>query len=137
MIYLIDAAAILNDEMFYFSPSKKYITTSLVALEIRDFRSKALLDSALNNNFLRIQDPSAEAIKKISEIAKSIGSRLSKADFSLIALALEMQKQKQKVKVITDDFSIQNILLKLRISFESVIQGKIKKLRTFNRKSVF
>lgn len=134
MIYVIDAAALLNDEFFSFSPSKKYITTSLVALEIKDFRSKALLDNALKNNLLRIQDPSVEAIKSINSFAKNIGSRLSKADFSLIALALDFNKKKQAVKVITDDFSVQNILLKLKISFDSVIQGRVKKFMVFNKK---
>lgn len=133
MIYLIDAGVILNDEMFSFSPKKKYITTSLVVQEIKDFRSKALLDNALSHRFLKIQDPSADATHKIAEIAKNIGAKLSKADFSLIALAFDLNLQKQKVKVITDDFSVQNILLKLKISFDDVIQGKIKKFRIFKK----
>lgn len=133
MIYLIDAAVILNDEMFFFSPEKKYVTTSLVAMEIRDFRSRALLDNALKNNLLRIIDPSAEAVAKISGLAKSIGSRMSKADFSLIALAFDFKSQKKRIKVLTDDFSVQNLLLNLKISFDSVIQGKIKKFRVFTK----
>ncbi len=135
MIYLIDAAVLLNDELFSFSAEKKYVTTSLVALEIKDFRSRALLDNALKNRFLSIADPSAEALEKITALAKSINSRLSKADFSLIALAFDLKKKRKPVKVITDDFSIQNLLLKLKISFDSVIQGKVKKFRVFKKKA--
>ena len=132
--YLIDAAVLLNDEQFSFLPGKRYVTTSLVAMEIKDFRSRALLDNALKNNFLRIIDPSTEALQKITDLAKSIGFRLSKADFSLLALALDFKSKRKRVKVVTDDFSVQNLLLKLRISFDSVIQGRIKEFRVFRKK---
>lgn len=134
--YLIDAAVLLNDEQFAFLPGKRYITTSLVAMEIKDFRSRALLDNALKHNFLRIIDPSAEALQKITDLAKNIGFRLSKADFSLLALALDFKSKKKRVKVVTDDFSVQNLLLKLRISFDSVIQGRIKSFRVFRKKGL-
>ena len=134
--YLIDAAVLLNDEQFSFLPGKRYVTTSLVAMEIKDFRSRALLDNALKNNFLRIIDPSAEALQKITDLAANIGFRLSKADFSLLALALDFKSKKKRVKVVTDDFSVQNLLLALRISFDSVIQGRIKEFRVFRKKKL-
>lgn len=137
MIYLIDAAVLLNDELFSFSSNKKYVTTSFVVSEIKDFRSKALLDNALTNNFLKIIDPSEKALKKIMALSASIGSRFSKADFSILALALDLKKQKKHFKVLTDDFSIQNLLLKLCISFDFVIQGRINKFRTFNKPKIF
>ncbi len=137
MIYLIDAAVLLNDELFSFSSKKHYVTTSFVVSEIKDFRSKALLDNALANNFLKIVDPSEKALKKIHELSNSIGSRLSKADFSLLALAIDFKSEKKRFKVLTDDFSVQNLLLKLKISFDSVIQGKVKSFKAFKKQKKF
>jgi len=131
MIYIIDSAVILNDELFYFDEGKKYVTTYRVTLEIRDFRSKSLLNNAIKNTILRIMEPSEEAIAGIKDLAKKSGTKLSEADVSIVALASDLKEKKEEVNVITDDYSVQNLLLKLQIPFQSVIRGEIKKFKNF------
>ena len=131
MIYIIDSAVILNDELFYFDEAKKYVTTYRVSLEIKDFRSKSLLNNAIKNSILQIMEPSEESIKGIENLAKKYGTKLSEADVSLVSLAADLKEKKEKITVITDDYSVQNLLLKLQISFQSVIRGEIKKFKNF------
>ncbi len=133
MIYLIDSAVILNDIQFAFSPSEKYLTTSKVIAEIKDFRSRAVVDNAFQQNLLKIEEPSPNTIEKIRKKAKDIGMKLSKADISLIALAFEYKNKKEKIKVITDDYSVQNMLPSLGIPFSSVIRGEIKEEIEFEK----
>lgn len=131
MLYLIDAAVILNDELFFFDEAKKYATTYRVTLEFRDFRSKSLIDNAVNNGILRVMDPADETLEGVEKLCSAIGTKLSETDVSLVALAVELREKKEEFTVITDDYSIQNVLLKLQIPFQSVIRGEIKKFRTF------
>lgn len=133
MIYIIDSAAVLNDELFYFDSKKKYLTTYRVTLEFLDFRSKSLVDNAIKNSVLMVAEPSEQVVEKIAAICDSIGARLSDADISLLALAFELKEKNEKITVITDDFGVQNILLKLKIPFQSVIRGKIKKFKDFSQ----
>ena len=131
MIYIIDSATVLNDESFYFDGKKKYVTTYRVSLEFRDFRSKSLVDNAINGGYLVVMDPSEKMVERISGLLESIGARLSDADISLVALAAQLKEKNDKIKVFTDDYGIQNILLKLKIPFQSVIRGEVKKFKKF------
>src|SRR3989344_1021928 len=127
MLYLIDSAAILNDELFFFDEKNRYATTAPIVAEIRDFRSRSLVDNALKNRLLEIMPPKKEFEKKILREKEKLGLRLSTADVSLLALALELKEKREKVIVLTDDFTVQNLLLKLGVEFDGVIRGKIKK----------
>lgn len=131
MIYIIDSPVILNDELFYFDEEKKYFTTYRVSLEIKDFRSKALLNNAVKNSILQIMEPSEEATNGALKLASAVGVKVSETDISIIALATDLKEKKEEITVITDDYSIQNLLLKLQIPFQSVIRGEIKKFKKF------
>ena len=93
MIYIIDSATVLNDESFYFDGKKKYVTTYRVSLEFRDFRSKSLVDNAINGGYLVVMDPSEKMVERISGLLESIGARLSDADISLVALAAQLKEK--------------------------------------------
>ncbi len=133
MIYIMDSPVILNDELFFFEEDKKYATTYRVYLELKDFRSKSLADNAIKYSFLHVMEPSESSLAKAVLVAKKFGIRLSDADFSIAALALDLKEKKEEVLVITDDFSVQNLLLKLQIPFKSVIRGEIKRFRKFSK----
>lgn len=131
MLYLIDSAVVLNDETFYFDESKKYATTYRISLEFKDFRSRSLVDNAVKGGFLVVFDPSEKKVQETERLAKETGANLSDADISLVALALELKEKGTEVKVFTDDYSVQNLLLKLKIPFQSVIRGEVKKFKKF------
>jgi len=131
MIYILDSPALLNDENFSFEKENKYFITSLVFDELKDFRSKSLAENAQNRELLIVQDPCPLSIQNTNKKCAESGTEISDADISVIALAIEFRERNEKFIVITDDYSVQNILKKLKIKFQGVIQGEIKKYRSF------
>jgi rRNA maturation endonuclease Nob1 len=134
MIYILDASALLNSESFVFSGKNIYYTTSKVFSEWKDFRSKSLASNAVSSGLLVVQDPCPLSIQKtISECEKS-GTKLSEPDISIVALAAEFKGRGEDFVVVTDDYSVQNVLKKFKARFVSVAQGEIKRARNFSRK---
>ena|SRR3989344_740889 len=134
MIFILDAAALLNNEFFSFEPENKYYTTSRVFAEWRDLRSRALARSAFESGLLIVQDPCELSVQKTFERAQDSGTDLSDADISLAALAAEFKSRGEKFRVITDDYSVQNILKKIKVNFEGVAHKKIKRHKSFKKK---
>lgn len=133
MIQILDAAALLNNESFEFEKRVKYFTTSKVFDEWKDFRSKQLAENAFAAGLLTIQDPCPLSIQKTDQKAAESGTEIGDADVSLIGLAIEFRERNEKFIVITDDYSVQNILKKLKIKFRGVIQKEIKKHIKFKK----
>ena len=127
MIYILDAAALLNNENFSFERANKYYTTSKVFEEWRDLRSRAFAQSALEGGSLTVQDPCPLSVEKTME--KTHGAKLSDADISIIALAYEFAGRKDKFIVITDDYKIQSFLKKMKIKFRGVLHEEIRPRR--------
>ena len=135
MIQLIDSAAVLNSPGFSFAAKSKFITTPQVADELRDMRSRQLVQNALQNSLLVLNEPSAASIAHIEGLAAKHGfSKLSKPDISLLALALDIKNKNKKFILITDDYSVQNFCALLKIEFDSVIRGKIEKVISFKKR---
>jgi len=133
MIFILDAAALLNNESFEFSDKDEYYTTSSVFSEWKDFRSKALAENALNNGLLKIVDPCSVSTQKTFDKCEESGTKISDADISIVSLAIEFREKGKKFIVMTDDYSVQNIFKKLKISFQGVAQKEIKKHRNFKK----
>jgi len=133
LIQILDAAALLNNESFEFEKRVKYFTTSKVFDEWKDFRSKQLAENAFAAGLLTIQDPCPLSIQKTDQKAAESGTEIGDADVSLIGLAIEFRERNEKFIVITDDYSVQNILKKLKIKFRGVIQKEIKKHIKFKK----
>ena len=133
--FILDASALLNDENFSFEGKNPYFMTSRVLGELRDFRSKSLAENALKQGSLKILDPCENSMQITFDKCDESGTNLSDADASVVALAIEFRERKEKFVVITDDYSVQNILKKLKIDFRGIAQGEIKKHRVFKKKS--
>ncbi|ABW01282.1 PilT protein domain protein [Caldivirga maquilingensis IC-167] len=82
----------------------RLVTTSLVADEVKDIRSRALLD--LIN--VEILDPDPNMINAI----KLRNPKLSDADASIVALASSMATSGVEVSVVTDDVGLIKALRK-------------------------
>ncbi len=133
MIFVLDAAALLNNENFSFEEGNSYITTRLVFDEWRDMRSRSLALSAFGRNALEVKNPFPERIAEARGIAESCGFFLSEADISVVALALELKSGKKDFAVLSDDFAVQNALKKTGVRFSGVIQGEIRGFRAKTR----
>jgi endoribonuclease Nob1 len=131
---LIDSSAVLNDFNFEFESCYEYFVTPEIASEFIDFRSKALLENALSQRILKIVPATQKSFQDSEERASELGSVLSKPDLSLAALALDFKKNRQDFIVLTDDFSLQNLLKSLGSPFRSIIRGEIKKIMHFKKK---
>jgi len=122
--FVMDSATVLNDFNFFFPKDKKYFTTAEVVDEIKDFRSRQILQQGFFEEVLEIKIPSQLSLKKVQEAAKkhNLLSRLSEADKSITALALDLG-----IPLISDDQAIHRICLELGIRFETVLRKRARK----------
>ncbi|MDD5147937.1 MAG: hypothetical protein PHH08_00560 [Candidatus ainarchaeum sp.] len=131
-VLLLDSSAVLNDFNFAFKEGCSYATTSQIVWEIRDLRSRSLVESALQKQLISVVDPKPETVNwVIKKTSQSGFQRLSSADLSIIALAVEFKELPQAYTLMTDDYSIQNFCMLFEIPFEPIIQGRIKKPISF------
>lgn len=126
-VYVLDASAIIGG----FS-SKKYqsfITASVIS-EIKDLKSKLLLESAIDDSSIKIMEPESIDIKNVSKVVRESGDilRLSNVDMNLIALAFKLKRESSKPMVVTDDYSMQNVLKIVGIPYRSVLTEGIKEI---------
>lgn len=124
-ICILDASAIIGG---FYSKTYANFTTSGAILEIKDLKSKILLESAIENGHINIEEPDEEDIKKINKIIESSGDilRLSDVDKKIVALALKFKRIGFNPTVITDDYSMQNTLKTIEIPYKSVLTKGIK-----------
>lgn len=125
LYYILDASAFING----FEPKTSFnFTVSEITEEVKDLKSKIILDQSIEEGKIIIKQPDQKFISKLNEtITKSGDSlRLSKPDKMLLSLALDIQSSHNNIKVLTDDYSMQNVLKILNIPFGSVITDGIK-----------
>ena len=123
--YVLDASAFING--FQITSSKNF-TVPEITEEIKDFESRLKFDAALKDKLLVIQDVNLKYLCCVNDIIYESGDilRLSLPDKKLIALAYMLSQQGENVKVITDDYTIQNTLKIMDISYSGVITEGIK-----------
>ncbi|MFH1663670.1 MAG: hypothetical protein ABH986_02590 [archaeon] len=120
--FVMDSAVILNNFNFSFDETV-YFTTNEVLDEIIDLRSKQLVESGLKQSKIKIKQPSTKSVSAVKKAAKEIHvfHKLSEADFSVLALALEL-----KFPLLSDDYRVQKVCLKLGLEFDSVFREKME-----------
>jgi endoribonuclease Nob1 len=101
-------------------PEGEVITVPSVEAELKDIRSKSLLHIF----DVRVESPSADAVKKARAAARDTGdiAVLSGTDLEVLAKAFELS-----AKIATDDYAVQNVALHLGLEVEPVGQPVIKR----------
>ncbi|WP_296795689.1 type II toxin-antitoxin system VapC family toxin [uncultured Methanobrevibacter sp.] len=130
--YVLDASAFING----FKPvSKNNFTVPEITAEIKDFESRLLYDSAVDDGILIVQDVTKDYIDKTDEIISESGDilRLSVPDKKIIALALMLMDEGKSVKVISDDYTIQNTLKIMNIPYSGIITEGIKEIYNWKK----
>ena len=126
LYYVLDASAFING----FEPKTQFnFTVSEITDEVKDLKSKILLDQAIEEGKIIIKEPKEEFIQELNTIISQSGDdlRLSDADKKLLALALDLLNgENENIKVLTDDYSMQNVLRILEIPYGSIITEGIK-----------
>ncbi|MEA4957627.1 hypothetical protein SDC9_21273 [bioreactor metagenome] len=123
--YILDASAFIGG--FELNNSLNF-TISEISEEVKDLRSKMIFDQAINDNILFIEEPDNSSINQLNNVISGSGDtlRLSDVDKKLLALAIDFSNQKKDIMVVTDDYSIQNVLKILDIPYRSVLTEGIK-----------
>ncbi len=123
-VYVLDASGIIGG---FISSKHKNITSSAVISEIKDLKSKLTMQSALDHGKIIIKEPDSGALNQVQGAIENSGDilRLSKVDIGVVALAVTL-KTNYNPTVVTDDYSIQNILKILEIPYRSVLTEGIK-----------
>ena len=134
IIYIFDTSAFIKGMNVSVLEGITCYTTNSVVTEVRNSFSKQKINTALLTGNLKIQDPSPESISRVKIVAQNSGDLpfLSSTDIDVIALALSMQESESQntvqspsrtsVTVVSDDYSIQNILKSLSIPIHSFMK---------------
>ena len=126
-VYVLDASAIIGG--FSSKESQNFITASVIS-EIKDFKSKLYLESAIEDGSITIIEPESVDIKNVSDIIIKSGDvlRLSDVDKNLVALAFKLKREYKNPLVVTDDYSMQNVLKIVGIPYRSVLTEGINEI---------
>ena len=130
--YILDASAFING----FKPtSENNFTVPEITAEIKDFESRLVYDSAVDDGILTVQDVRKEYLDKTDEFISKSGDvlRLSLPDKKIIALALMLKDEGKSVKVISDDYTIQNTLKIMDIAYDGIITEGIKEIYNWKK----
>jgi UPF0271 protein len=124
--FILDSAAILNNFSFHFDRETQYLMTPEIVVEMRDLRSRMLVEQGFNDKLLEIVPASENSSQIVRERAKEFGllKRLSQADISVIALAMDLKGK--GYLVLTDDYTVQNLLEEFCIPYCSVLMEGIR-----------
>ncbi len=130
--YILDASAFING---FDINSDNNFTVPEITAEIKDFESRLMFDSAIEEGRLIIHDVSTNCVHDVVKIISESGDilRLSLPDKKLIALAYMFFKEGRNVKVISDDYTIQNTLKIIGIPFSGVITEGIKEIYNWKK----
>jgi len=125
-VYVLDASGIIGG---FISSKHKNITSSAVISEIKDLKSQLAMQSALDNGNITIEEPDSGALNQVQGAIENSGDilRLSEVDKTVVALAVSLTKTYSPT-VVTDDYSIQNILKILEIPYRSVLTEGIREI---------
>jgi len=129
-IIILDASAIINGYNPLLVDKKEQVISVDTLNEILEKEKRKMVEDALEINRLKKVTPKEEFVKKVEEIAKETNDKkyLSKSDVSTIALALEMKEKGFDPIIVTDDFSIQNVVKFLGLKYASVATRGIRKV---------
>ena len=130
--YILDASAFING---FKINSDNNFTVPEITNEIKDFKSKLIFDAALEERKLRIHDVPNEYVSNIVDIISNTGDilRLSMPDVKLVSLAYMFHEDGRNVMVISDDYSIQNVLKILDIPYSGVITPGINEIYNWKK----
>lgn len=130
MAKILDAGAMINSDSV--EVDEGIYTTPSVINELKDLKSSSLAEVARLQSDLKSLNPKKKYLKEVEKKAKNIGSlsHLSNTDIEVLALALEKQG-----KIVTDDYTMQNLAAHLDLEYQGVMRGEIEKKRRFKQTS--
>ena len=129
-VYVLDTSAFVAG-FDPFALGDLQVTVPLVEEEIqRNNMIKTRFYVAVESGKIKIKQPRdiSENLAKASAGKVGDSFKLSKVDMQLLSLALELKAEGYTPQIVSDDYSIQNVAVKLGIKFTSLSTFGIKKL---------
>ncbi|MTK64965.1 MAG: ribonuclease VapC [Methanobacterium sp.] len=125
-VYVLDASAIIGG---FISKRDNFVTASVVN-EIKDLKSKISLETAIEEGSIKIIEPDDFDLEEVCKVIKESGDilRLSGVDINLVALGYKLQRESLNPTVVTDDYSMQNVLKIIGIPYRSVLTKGINEI---------
>jgi UPF0271 protein len=133
-LYIFDTTALIKGVNLSVLEESICYTTNSVLEEVRNSFSKQKINTALITGNLKITDPSPESITQAKSVAQTSGDLpfLSSTDIDVIALAITLQSDpldqssQSHIAVVSDDYSIQNVLTLLAIPIHSFMKKGVQ-----------
>ncbi len=106
----------------------KYIVPLVQQEMTANSMASVRMRAALENGRLRIIDPRSSFIDRVKRSASEVGDKflLSDADIQVLAGALELKQKGKHVRILTDDYSMQNVANAIGLEFCSLATLGIK-----------
>ncbi|MCP8316000.1 MAG: nucleotide-binding protein [archaeon] len=132
-------ALVLDTTAFYavipFTGTSKYYTTPSVIREVSHNQTLSMAISALiESNRLIIIEPLNDLIEEVRLTASKSGDlqKLSNTDISVIALGMQLKRNGYYVTIVSDDYSIQNVVKFSGLNFSPIMtRGISRTIRWF------
>jgi len=131
-VFILDTSGFIARWPLY-APRATIYTTSLVLGEVKDSESRQGLEIALLLDRIHVLDPEQSYVKRVVLEARRRGLHisLSKTDVSVAALALQLREHGLEVEVITDDYSLQNLLAILGVKYRPLRTRGIRRVEEY------
>ena len=128
---VIDSGIFMNISYLPSIEGDIYIPSSILE-EVKSYTAKNVMDLALANQKVLSLQPEEKYIKKINELARSMGqTRLSKQDIEVLALALSLSEH-DDVLILTDDYGLKNIAHELKLKTKGMKTSKGSQKRKYD-----
>lgn len=112
-----------------FASTDLQVTVPKVEEEIlRNSMIKMRFQTAVESGKVKIQAPSQDYAAKAQATKVGDTFKLSETDMQLLSLALELKEQGYIPKILTDDYSIQNVAKQLNIESAALATHGIKRM---------
>ncbi|NPA99064.1 MAG: nucleotide-binding protein [Crenarchaeota archaeon] len=111
----------------------EYLIPIEVYNEVKDAENREALELGLAIGRIRVEVPDSISVDETIKTAKKVGElvKLSQTDIAVAALALSLKKKYGNVVVVTDDYSLQNLLHHMGIGFKPLRTMGIRKPRKY------
>ncbi|OUJ18395.1 Endonuclease Nob1 consisting of PIN domain and Zn-ribbon module [Methanonatronarchaeum thermophilum] len=119
-VFVVDTSVFIVGKQ----PEGEVVTVQEVVDEVKDKVSRYNLGRGYS-----VSDVLDEDITHVKDVCIETGDygRVSKTDLKLLALAYRLKLENKSPVVVSDDYSIQNVLEKLNIPYQGVQQEEIEK----------
>ena len=126
-VYVLDASAIIGG--FISKKSDNFVTASVIS-EIKDLKSRISLEIAIEDGYITIMEPEQVDVDDVTAVIKKSGDviRLSSVDIKLVALGFKLKRESMDPMVVTDDYSMQNVLKIVELPYRGVLTEGINEV---------